>query len=43
MKMIVYKKLFRLERMDDGYFEKFGSLIKDCIVKDQDEIDRVTY
>ena len=27
--------------MDDGYFEKFGSLIKDCIHKDQVELEKV--
>ena len=35
--------LFRLERMDDGYFEKFGALIKDCIHKDQAELEKVYY
>ena len=35
--------LFRLERMDDGYFEKFGALIKDCIHKDQAELEKVLY
>ena len=36
-------RLFRLERMDDGYFEKFGGLIKDCIHKDQAELEKVYY
>ena len=29
--------------MDDGYFEKFGNLIKDCIHKDQVELEKVRF